>query len=287
MYTYEVVVAEKNSTTKTLKRKYDTTMSPVIKDLLRVAHKIATFMCKTHMYLNPFLQTHICLWSCGEKLPQQTLWRASQLSMITTHLTKSCSQSVRCSPLNRHLLKPFLANTYIYKIVEKNSHNKHFEEETQHNNECGHKKTLQELLTEHQIITFISETHTCTKTISCKHIWGCRENSTTSTISTAKKGHKRIAHKVSDHHHLDMLNTHCTKTPFLVNDKISSCMITSVREQENVPKGAKKGRSYQRICSTSVQWCFAQAHDNDQQLSSPSALHKQPSQQLFWSMTLM
>jgi hypothetical protein len=36
MYTYEVVIAEKNSATKTLKWKYDTTMSPVIKDLLRV-----------------------------------------------------------------------------------------------------------------------------------------------------------------------------------------------------------------------------------------------------------
>jgi P2-related tail formation protein len=139
MYTYEVVVAEKKSTTKTLKRKYDTTMSPVIKDLLRVAHKIVTFMCKTHVYLNPFLQTHISmkLW---RKTPTTNTLKSVAMSMITTHLTKSCSQSVRCSPLNRHLLKPFLANTYIYKIVEKNSHNKHFEEETQHNNECGHKR---------------------------------------------------------------------------------------------------------------------------------------------------
>jgi hypothetical protein len=62
---------------------------------------------------------------------------------------------------------------------------------------------------------------------------------TTSTISTAKKGHTRIAHTMSDHH-LDMLNTHCTETHFLVNEKISSCMIRSVREQENVPKELRR-----------------------------------------------
>jgi hypothetical protein len=55
----------------------------------------------------------------------------------------------------------------------------------------------------------------------------------------AKKGHTRIAHKVSDHH-LDMLNTHCTETHFLVNEKISSCMRRSVREQENVPKELRR-----------------------------------------------
>jgi hypothetical protein len=80
MYTYEVVVAEKNSTTKTLKRKYDTTMSPVIKDLLRVAHKIVTFMCKTHVYLNPFLQTHISM-----KLWRKTPTRNTLKSITIEH----------------------------------------------------------------------------------------------------------------------------------------------------------------------------------------------------------
>jgi hypothetical protein len=256
-------------------------MSPVIKDLLRVAHKIVTFMCKTHVYLNPFLQTQISmkLW---RKTPTTNTLKSVTMSMITTHLTKSCSQSVRCSPLNRHLLKPFLANTYIYKIVEKNSNNKHFEEETQRNNECGHKKTLQELLTEHQIITFISETHTCTKTISCKHIclWGCRENSTTYTL---KKKHK-INHKYGQKspyknrsHFVSLTRkgvlVQCVfsisrwwswyaehtlyRNPFpcqwenvILYDKVSE-------RARKCTKGANKGGSYQRICSTSVQWCFA------------------------------
>ncbi len=270
-------------------------MSPVIKDLLRVAHKIVTFMCKTHVYLNPSLQTHISmkLW---RKTPTTNTLKSITMSMITTHLTKSCSQSVRCSPLNWHLLKPFLANTYIYKIVEKNSHNKHFEEERQHNIECGHKKTVQELLTEHQIITFISETHTCTKTISCKHIclWGCRENSTTNTL---KKKHN-INHKYGQKRPYKNRSQSVRSSPWYAEHTLYRnpfpCQWENIILYEKVSerarkctKGTKKGRSYQRICSTSVQWCLAHAHDNDQQLSSPSALHKQPSQQLFWSLTLM
>jgi len=52
---------------------------------------------------------------------------------------------------NTRAPKPFIVNTYIYEVVEENSHNKHFEE---HHNEHDYNTPYKELLTKCQMLTF-------------------------------------------------------------------------------------------------------------------------------------
>lgn len=208
-----------------------------------MAHKIVTFMCKTHVHLNPFLQTHISMKLWRKTPTTNTLKRKHNTTMnvVIKRPYKSCSQSIRSSPSylkHTHVQKPFLANTFVYGVAE---------------------KTPQQ--------TTLKKKHNINHNYSQKRLYKNRSQNVRSSPWYAE-------------HTL-------YRNPFpyqweniILYDKVSE-------RARKCNKGAEKGRSYQRICSTSVQWCFAHAHDIDQQLSSPSALHKQPSQQLFWSLTLM